>query len=89
VEAERLLSNPDHGICVAILDAVMPRRGGQAVYEALSARGRSVPVVFVTGYDYESLVLTAHRPGVGILQKPFSEDELLGQVAHVLDDAKS
>ncbi len=89
VEAERLLSNPDNGICVAILDAVMPRRGGQAVYEALSARGRAIPVVFVTGYDYESLVLTAHRPGVGILQKPFSEDELLGQIAHVLDDGKA
>jgi len=89
VDAERLLSNPDHGICVAILDAVMPRRGGQAVYDALSARGRAIPVVFVTGYDYESLVLTAHRPGVGILQKPFSEDELLAQVAHVLDDARA
>jgi two-component system cell cycle sensor histidine kinase/response regulator CckA len=89
VEAERLLSNPENGVCVAILDAVMPRRGGQAVYEAMSARGRAVPVVFVTGYDYESLALTAHRPGVGILQKPFSEDELLGQIAHVLDDGKA
>ena len=89
VDAERLLSNADHGICVAILDAVMPRKGGQAVYEALSSRGRPLPVVFVTGYDYESLALTAHRPGVGILQKPFSEDELLGQVAHVLEDEKA
>jgi CheY-like chemotaxis protein len=86
IEADQLLSSPDHGICVAVLDAVMPRRGGQAVYEALSARGKAIPVVFVTGYDYESLVVTAHRPGVAILQKPFSEEELLGQVAHVLED---
>jgi PAS domain S-box-containing protein len=86
VDADRLLSTPNHGICVAVLDAVMPRRGGQAVYEALAARGKAIPVVFVTGYDYESLVPTAHRPGVAILQKPFSEEELLGQVAHVLDE---
>jgi PAS domain S-box-containing protein len=86
VEADRLLSSPNHGICVAVLDAVMPRRGGQAVYDALAARGKAIPVVFVTGYDYESLMATAHRPGVAILQKPFSEDELLGQVAHVLGE---
>jgi two-component system, cell cycle sensor histidine kinase and response regulator CckA len=89
VEADRLLSSPNHGICVAVLDAVMPRRGGQAVYDALAARGKAIPVVFVTGYDYESLVETAHRPGVAILQKPFSEDELLGQVAHVLGEPLS
>jgi CheY-like chemotaxis protein len=86
IEADRLLASPNHGICVAVLDAVMPRRGGQAVYDALAARGKAIPVVFVTGYDYESLVLTAHRPGVAILQKPFSEDELLEQVAHVLEE---
>jgi two-component system, cell cycle sensor histidine kinase and response regulator CckA len=86
VEADRLLSSPNHGICVAVLDAVMPRRGGQAVYDALAARGKAIPVVFVTGYDYESLMETAHRPGVAILQKPFSGDELLGQVAHVLGE---
>jgi DNA-binding NtrC family response regulator len=86
-EADRLLSSPNHGICVAVLDAVMPRRGGQAVYDALCMRGKAIPVVFVTGYDYESLVLTAHRPGVAILQKPFSEEELLGQIAHVLEES--
>ena len=85
VEADRLLADPDHGISVAVLDVVMPRRGGQAVYDGLASRGKTIPVVFVTGYDYESLVLTAHRPGVAILQKPFSEDELLSQVANVLE----
>jgi len=86
VEAERLLEASQEEVSVLVLDAVMPRRGGRAVHDALRAKGDDTPIVFVTGYDYESLALAVHQENVAILQKPFSEDELLSQVAAALNE---
>jgi two-component system, cell cycle sensor histidine kinase and response regulator CckA len=87
VEAEALLRAggnvaPD----VAVLDAVMPRRGGEALFQWMREHGLACPVVFVTGYDFESLASAVHRDRAAILHKPFSESELLSQVAAVLDE---
>jgi two-component system, cell cycle sensor histidine kinase and response regulator CckA len=91
VEAEEVLAGSDTKPSIsrpdlAVLDAVMPRRGGQALYQLMRERGLDCPVVFVTGYDFESLAATANQERVAILQKPFSEDELLSRVADVLDE---
>lgn len=87
VEAEKILADAKVQVKVLVLDAVMPRRGGQAVHDSLREQGRTIPTVFVTGYDYESLAGAAQRPYVAIVQKPFSSDELLAQVANVLGES--
>ena len=84
IEADELLRNPAYDVRLAILDVVMPRWSGQAVLDAMRARGQALPVVFVTGYDYESLTAVVNQPGIAILQKPFSGEELLAMVAQVL-----
>jgi PAS domain S-box-containing protein len=87
VEADELLRDPAYDVRLAVLDAVMPKRGGQAVLEGLLSRGQKIPIVFVTGYDYESLAGVVHRSGITMLQKPFSGEELLAAIAEVLEPA--
>lgn len=87
LEAERLLAEHCESVALLVLDAVMPRKGGQAVHEGYCELvGRDFPTVFVTGYDYESLALAQRRANVVILQKPFSGVELLAHVAIVLGE---
>ena len=66
------MRNPAYDVRLAILDVVMPRWSGQEVFGAMRARGQSLPVVFVTGYDYESLTAAVNQPGIALLHKPFS-----------------
>jgi PAS domain S-box-containing protein len=88
-EAERLILEHGEELCLAVLDAVMPGQDGRGLYQVLRGRGLSTLVVFVSGYDYESLSFTQDERGVAVLKKPFSSEDLLGQVALLLDGAGS
>jgi two-component system cell cycle sensor histidine kinase/response regulator CckA len=88
-EAERLIQEHGDELCLAVLDAVMPGPDGLDLYQALRRGGLSTPVVFVSGYDYESLGFAQDQHGVAVLKKPFSSDELLVLVARVLDGGAS
>jgi FixJ family two-component response regulator len=69
-----------------VLDAVMPGFGGQGVHQAMKDRGLSVPVIFVTGYDYNTLAGSLGDERVATLRKPFASNELLSQVARLLGE---
>jgi PAS domain S-box-containing protein len=86
-EAERLLDERGSEIALAVLDAVMPGFGGQGVHQAMKDRNITAPVVFVTGYDYQTLAGAASEERVAMLQKPFGQSELLDQIARVLGEA--
>jgi PAS domain S-box-containing protein len=85
-EAERLLVERGRELSVAVLDVVMPKRGGLSIYASLRERHIMTPIVFVTGYDDESLGATLGHKGVAIVRKPFGADELLAKVALVVAD---
>jgi FixJ family two-component response regulator len=63
----------------------MPGFGGQGVHQAMKDRGLAAPVVFVTGYDYETLAGALGDEQVTILRKPFGADALIREVARLLE----
>jgi PAS domain S-box-containing protein len=85
-EAEALLIERGHELALAVLDAVMPGFGGQGVYQAMKDRGIRAPVIFVTGYDYQTLAGSTADERVSLLRKPFGQSELLDQVARLLGE---
>jgi DNA-binding NarL/FixJ family response regulator len=69
------------GLDVLLLDLRMPRRDGIAALEAMRDRGDTVPVLVLTTFDDDELVLRALRAGArGYLLKDVTLDQLLGAV---------
>jgi len=69
---------------LAILDVVMPKRGGRDVFNAIAVGGRDIPVLFSTGYDYSALEDDYLPTGCAVLQKPYSPTDLLRRVRQML-----
>ena len=66
----------------AIVDIHMPRMSGFDVQTRLLGAKRSVPVIFITASDDETLDAAARQLNVTrVLRKPFSSDELLAAVS--------
>jgi len=66
----------------AIVDIHMSRMSGFDVQTRLLGAKRSVPVIFITASDDETLDAAARRLNVTrVLRKPFSSDELLDAVS--------
>ena len=71
----------DNNLDVLILDLRMPRRDGIATLEAMRDRGDTVPVLVLTTFDDDELVLRALRAGArGYLLKDVTLDQLVGAV---------
>jgi two-component system cell cycle sensor histidine kinase/response regulator CckA len=85
VEALDLLPKHLHRIDLALLDIVMPRLGGEAVYRALRSQRPEVPVLFASGQGADRVTDMAVADAVEILQKPFRRAELLGSIRRALD----
>lgn len=84
--AAAFLARPDPGVpsCL-VLDIRMPHLTGLDVQQALSKAGRTVPIIFMTGFaDVESCVLGMKAGAADFLLKPFDEDQLLRAVATAL-----
>ncbi|MPV36369.1 response regulator [Georgenia subflava] len=78
-DALRLLAGND--VDVLLLDLRMPRRDGIATLEALAERGSSVPVLVLTTFDDDELVLGALRAGArGYLLKDVTLEQLVGAI---------
>ncbi len=62
-------------------DVVMPGMSGRELADAVAAIMPDLPVVFMSGYSHDVI---AHQgvldPGVRLVEKPFTEPELLGTV---------
>ena len=64
-----------------ITDLVMPELGGREVAEALRASNPSLPVLFISGYDPDPVVLgTSDHASTAFLAKPFTGSALLARV---------
>jgi FixJ family two-component response regulator len=67
-----------------LLDIRMPGMNGMELQDELRKRGRSEPIVFVTGHGDISLAVKAMKAGAtDFLQKPCAEDDLI----HAVRDA--
>ena len=82
---EAFLKNRDR-IDLAILDAVMPGKGGKAAYEEMHKTRADLKVIFMSGYTanavHDSFILIA---GIPFLSKPFGPEALARKVREVLD----
>ena len=69
----------------ALLDMRMPGMSGLEVQAHLQAKGIALPVVFITASDDPTLERKALQAGaVRVLNKPFSNLDLLAAVEHAL-----
>ncbi len=75
-------------IDLAVLDVVMPNRGGPAVFNRMQLERDDLPVLFCTGYGQIHIdpKLTA-LPGFGLMSKPFTQGDLLFRVRAMLDSS--
>jgi nitrogen-specific signal transduction histidine kinase len=73
-------------IVLAVLDVVMPRKGGKEAFEEMYKQNPRLKVIFMSGYSanaiHDSFVLIAGTP---FLQKPFGPTILARKVREVLD----
>jgi PAS domain S-box-containing protein len=73
-------------IVLAVLDVVMPRKGGKEAFEEMHKQNPRLKVIFMSGYSanaiHDSFVLTAGMP---FLQKPFGPTILARKIRDVLD----
>ena len=73
-------------IALAILDVVMPRKGGKEAFEEMRKQNPRLKGIFMSGYGadaiHDSFVLI---PGMPFLQKPFGPTILARKIREVLD----
>ena len=71
-----------------IADIRMPGMTGLELQERLNAAGASVPIVFISAHDDNDARGRGLRAGaIDFLQKPFSEESLLGAISAGLDQS--
>lgn len=90
--AMELLETNDFKYDLVITDIRMPGKDGYAVFRSIISRGLSIPVVFMTGFEYDSehRLIRARQEGLaGLLWKPFRVSDLLMLVKDVLRDRPS
>ena len=71
-----------------LTDVVMPGMSGRELFDRISSMhpDRPVPVLYISGYQEGILDKAADKPdpGVSILEKPFSPEELLRRVSQII-----
>ena len=84
---EAIAVTRSHGgpIDLLLTDIIMPRMLGRDVAAAIAALRPGVRVIFMSGYARSSLTSDSLQPGVMLLEKPFSENELIRLVRRALD----
>lgn len=72
-----------------LLDLSMPGKSGLEVLEALREEGLTTPVIVMTSYGSEESILKSLRLGAkDFLQKPFTDEDVLGAVANALAEMR-
>jgi FixJ family two-component response regulator len=82
---EFLQRDPADNPCCLVLDVRMPGVSGLALQETLSAAGRRLPIIFITGHgDIAMSVLAMKAGAVDFLAKPFHDQDLLEAIQEAL-----
>ncbi|MBX7256342.1 MAG: PAS domain S-box protein [Candidatus Hydrogenedentes bacterium] len=85
-EALRIFESHKEQISLCLLDVVMPKKSGKAVYDVIMALKPGMKVLFCSGYSF-GMLAAEHLPetGVQVIQKPYSPGVLLRQIRESLD----
>jgi FixJ family two-component response regulator len=68
-----------------VLDVNLPGLNGLELQSSLMKRGISLPIIFITGHGNIPMAVRAVKTGAaGFLTKPFSEKELVSEIANAL-----
>jgi DNA-binding NtrC family response regulator len=71
---------------VLLLDVSLPDRNGIELLKEIHARDSSVPIILITAYGSIDMARQAFKSGaLDYITKPWSNDELLAQIAHAID----
>jgi signal transduction histidine kinase/CheY-like chemotaxis protein len=84
-EAVRIIADHAGEVALALLDVVMPKQGGEKVFQYLREHQPDVPVLFATGYGANATAVVQRHEGVALIQKPYAREELLRQIRQILD----
>src|SRR3954463_12477251 len=72
-----------------ILDVTLPDLNGLELQRRLATQQQVMPIIFITGYGDIPMSVRAMKAGAAeFLTKPFSDDVLLGAVAHALEQSR-
>jgi len=75
--------------CCLILDVEMPELTGLDLQQELTARGISIPIIFLTGHGTIPMSVQAMKTGaVDFLTKPCDDTELFGAVDEAIEKNK-
>ena len=75
--------------CV-VLDVRMPGLDGFGLQDRLTAMGRDIPIIFITGHGEVPLAVRAMRAGaIDFLNKPFEDTDLLNAIELALSHLSS
>ncbi len=83
IDALQVLESEPLRPALVITDVVMPRLGGRGLDEAMTARGITVPIVFVSGYQAGEELPEDDRHA--FVPKPFTPDALVAKVRQLLE----
>jgi CheY-like chemotaxis protein len=85
-EALRVFEEHGDHIDLGLLDVMMPKLSGRAVYERVRETRPDMPFLFASGYSMNALHTNfVLDEGLQLVQKPFRRVELLRKVREVLD----
>ena len=86
-EAISVYTDHKDEIALILTDTVMPKMGGQELYETLVKVNPNVKVLLMSGYSLKTDVSELLEKGLrGFVQKPFSYEGLAEAVRKVLDE---
>jgi signal transduction histidine kinase/ActR/RegA family two-component response regulator len=85
-EALAIASEWPQAIDLLLTDVVMPRMGGVAISERLTAARPYIKVLYMSGYAHSAIAQRGWlEERIPLLSKPFTPDDLLRHVREVLD----
>ena len=81
-----LVKQYNGNIDLLLTDVVMPEMNGRKLAEEAKRRHPKLKVLFMTGYSRNAIVHQGRLdPGVDLIQKPLTNDQLANTVRKVLD----
>jgi PAS domain S-box-containing protein len=89
-DALRIAATMQPPLEVLVTDLVMPEVGGRVVAETLRAANPTLPVLFISGYDPDPVMLDAsEQEHTSFLAKPFTGVALLDAVRQLIPAART
>src|SRR5260221_6541591 len=86
-EAVEMAARASEPIHLLLTDVVLPKLSGRAASQQICALHRGAKIIYMSGYTDDQV--SPHgvlEPGIILLQKPFSPEDLTRRVGEILDD---